>query len=141
VFAVLVSFDRDALDVDRGHTINRTETYAKPQEPSYVEVTRGPETTNSSLNLSGTSYSASSDWFEGRKTRFQPQTDNGKRFLLSVCSGVSTLADISVPILGSPVLRQNLVTIDIVDFLQPSTTLYWYGGITIFAVLLFQSIT
>jgi len=33
-----------------GHTINRTETYAKPQEPSYVEVTRGPETTNSNLN-------------------------------------------------------------------------------------------
>jgi hypothetical protein len=36
------------------------------------------------------------------------------------------------------VLRQNLVTIDIIDFLHPSTTLYWYGGITIFAVLLFQ---
>jgi hypothetical protein len=28
-----------------------------------------------------------------------------------------------------PVLRQNLVTIDIVDFLQPSATLYWYKGI------------
>jgi hypothetical protein len=35
----------------------------------------------------------------------------------------------------------TLVTIDIVDFLQPSATLYWYGGITIFAVLLFQRIT
>src|SRR6266542_3726969 len=40
-----------------------------------------------------------------------------------------------------PVLRQNLVTIDIVDFLQPSATLYWYEGITILAVLLFQSLT
>jgi hypothetical protein len=40
-----------------------------------------------------------------------------------------------------PVLRQNLVTIDIVDFLQPSATLYWYEVITILAVLLFQSIT
>jgi hypothetical protein len=39
------------------------------------------------------------------------------------------------------VLRQNLVTIDIVDFLQPSATLYWYEGITILAVLLFQSLT
>jgi hypothetical protein len=29
------------------------------------------------------------------------------------------------------VLRQNLITIDIVDFLQPSATLYWYEGITI----------
>jgi hypothetical protein len=37
------------------------------------------------------------------------------------------------------VLRQDLVIIDIVDFFQPSATLYWYGGITIFAVLLFQS--
>ena len=43
--------------------------------------------------------------------------------------------------LVSPVLRQHLVTIDIVDFLQPSATLYWYGGITIFAVLLVQSNT
>jgi hypothetical protein len=41
----------------------------------------------------------------------------------------------------NPVLRQNLVTIDIVDFLQPSATLYWYEGITILAVLLFQSLT
>jgi hypothetical protein len=40
-----------------------------------------------------------------------------------------------------PVLRQNLVTIDIFDFLQPSATLYWYVGITIPAVLLFQSNT
>ena len=40
-----------------------------------------------------------------------------------------------------PVLRQNLVTIDIVDFLQPSATLYWYGGITILTVLFFQSST
>jgi hypothetical protein len=39
------------------------------------------------------------------------------------------------------VLRQNLVTIDIVDFLQPSATLYSYEGITILAVLLFQSNT
>jgi hypothetical protein len=39
------------------------------------------------------------------------------------------------------VLRQNLVIIDIVDFLQPSATLYWYEGITILAALLFQSIT
>jgi hypothetical protein len=38
-------------------------------------------------------------------------------------------------------LRQNLVTIDIVDILQPSAALYQYGGITIFAVLLFQSNT
>jgi len=30
-----------------------------------------------------------------------------------------------------PVRRQNLITIDIVDFLQPSATLYWYEGITI----------
>ena len=30
-----------------------------------------------------------------------------------------------------PVRRQNLITIDIVDFLQPSATLYWYAGITI----------
>ena len=42
---------------------------------------------------------------------------------------------------ADPVLRQNLVTIDIVDFLQPSTTLCWYVGITILAVLLFQSLT
>jgi Phage integrase, N-terminal SAM-like domain len=40
-----------------------------------------------------------------------------------------------------PVLRQNLVTIDIVDFLKPNATLYWYEGITILAVLLFQSLT
>jgi CRP-like cAMP-binding protein len=40
-----------------------------------------------------------------------------------------------------PVLRQNLVTIDIVDFLRPSATLYRYEGITILAVLLFQSNT
>jgi hypothetical protein len=40
-----------------------------------------------------------------------------------------------------PVLRQNLVTIDIVDFLRPSATLYRYEGITILAVLLFQSFT
>ena len=39
------------------------------------------------------------------------------------------------------VSRQNLVTIDIVDFLQPSATLYSHEGITIFAVLLFQSNT
>src|SRR5262245_57058824 len=39
------------------------------------------------------------------------------------------------------VLRQNLVTIDIVDFLRPSATLYRYEGITILAVLLFQSNT
>jgi hypothetical protein len=39
------------------------------------------------------------------------------------------------------VLRQNLVTIDIVDFLQPSATLYWFEGLTILAVLLFQSIS
>src|SRR5437867_7102533 len=31
---------------------------------------------------------------------------------------------------GEPVLRQNLVTIDIVDFLRPSATLYRYEGIT-----------
>jgi hypothetical protein len=42
---------------------------------------------------------------------------------------------------STPVLRQNLVTIDIVDFLHPSATLYWYEGITILAVLLFQSLT
>src|SRR5262249_22985127 len=42
---------------------------------------------------------------------------------------------------AQPVLRQNLVAIDIVDFLQPSATLYWYEGITILAVLLFQSLT
>jgi hypothetical protein len=42
---------------------------------------------------------------------------------------------------GAVVLRQNLVTIDIVDFLQPSATLYWYEGITILAILLFQNIT
>jgi hypothetical protein len=41
----------------------------------------------------------------------------------------------------NPVLRQNLVTIDIVDFLRPSATLYRYEGITILAVLLFQSFT
>jgi WD40 repeat protein len=41
----------------------------------------------------------------------------------------------------NPVLRQNLVTIDIVDFLQPSATLYWYLGTTIFAVLFVQSDT
>jgi hypothetical protein len=41
----------------------------------------------------------------------------------------------------SAVLRQNLVTIDIVDFLEPGATLYWYEGITILAVLLFQSNT
>jgi hypothetical protein len=41
----------------------------------------------------------------------------------------------------SAVLRQNLVTIDIVDFLEPGATLYWYKGITILAVLLFQSNT
>jgi hypothetical protein len=41
----------------------------------------------------------------------------------------------------NPVLRQNLVTIDIVDFLRPSATLYRYEGITILAVLLFQSLT
>jgi hypothetical protein len=40
-----------------------------------------------------------------------------------------------------PVLRQNLVTIDVVDFLQSSATLYWYEGITILAVLLLQSLT
>jgi hypothetical protein len=40
-----------------------------------------------------------------------------------------------------PILRQNLVTIDIVDFLWPSATLCWYEGITILAVLLFQSNT
>jgi hypothetical protein len=40
-----------------------------------------------------------------------------------------------------PVPRQNLVTIDIVDFLQPSATLNWYEGITVFAVLLVQSNT
>jgi hypothetical protein len=39
----------------------------------------------------------------------------------------------------NPVLRQNLVTIDIVDFLRPSATLYRYAGITILAMLLFQS--
>jgi len=44
--------------------------------------------------------------------------------------------------LGRPaVLRQNLVTIDIVIFLRPSATLYRYEGITILAVLLFQSNT
>jgi hypothetical protein len=43
--------------------------------------------------------------------------------------------------LNSSVLRQNLVTIDIVDFLQPSATLYQYEGITILAVLLFQNLT
>jgi hypothetical protein len=37
-----------------------------------------------------------------------------------------------------PVLRQNFVTIDTVNFLQPSATLYQYEGITILAVLLFQ---
>jgi len=42
---------------------------------------------------------------------------------------------------STPVLRQNLVAIDIVDFLQPSSTLYWYEGITILAVLLCQSLT
>jgi hypothetical protein len=42
---------------------------------------------------------------------------------------------------GHPVLRQNLVTIDIVDFLQPIATLYRYEGITILAVLLFQGNT
>jgi hypothetical protein len=41
----------------------------------------------------------------------------------------------------TPVLRQNLVTIDIVDFLQSSATLYGYEGISILAVLLFQSLT
>jgi hypothetical protein len=41
----------------------------------------------------------------------------------------------------SRVLRQNLVTIDIIDFLQPSATLYRYEGITILAVLFFQSNT
>jgi hypothetical protein len=41
----------------------------------------------------------------------------------------------------TPVLRQNLVTIDNVDFLRPSATLYRYEGITILAVLLFQSNT
>ena len=40
-----------------------------------------------------------------------------------------------------PVLRQNLVTIDIVDFLHPSATPYWYEGITFLAVLHFESIT
>jgi hypothetical protein len=40
-----------------------------------------------------------------------------------------------------PVLRQNFVTIDIVDFLRLSATLYRYEGITILAVLLFQSNT
>src|SRR5262245_40119926 len=47
----------------------------------------------------------------------------------------------SASLRADPVLRQNLVTIDIVDFLQPSATLYCYEGITILAVLLFQSIT
>jgi hypothetical protein len=35
-----------------GPTINRTETFAKPQELSYVGVVRDTETTNSSLNSS-----------------------------------------------------------------------------------------
>jgi hypothetical protein len=38
------------------------------------------------------------------------------------------------------VLRQNLVAIDIIDFLQPTATLCWYEGITILAVLPFQSL-
>jgi len=59
------------------------------------------------LILFGKSYSTSSGWFEGRKTRFQPQTGNGKRFLLSVYWGVSTLADVSAPILGLPHERAN----------------------------------
>jgi hypothetical protein len=42
---------------------------------------------------------------------------------------------------ADPVLRQNLVTIDIVDFLQPGATLSRPEGITILAVLLFQSLT
>jgi hypothetical protein len=42
---------------------------------------------------------------------------------------------------GRVVLRQNLVTTNIVDCLQPSATLYRYEGITILAVLLFQSNT
>jgi hypothetical protein len=41
----------------------------------------------------------------------------------------------------SGVLRQNFITIDIVDFLQSGATLYWYEGITILAVLLFQGLT
>jgi hypothetical protein len=40
-------------------------------------------------------------------------------------------------ILELSVVRQNPVTIDIVDFLQPGATLYWHEGITILAVLLF----
>jgi pimeloyl-ACP methyl ester carboxylesterase len=31
-------------------------------------------------------------------------------------------------VVGVVVLRQNLVTIDIVDFLQPGATLYWTTG-------------
>ena len=33
-----------------------------------------------------------------------------------------------------PVLRQNLVTVDTIDFLQPTAPLSWHQGITIFAL-------
>ncbi|HMG33143.1 MAG TPA: hypothetical protein VKM94_04325 [Blastocatellia bacterium] len=66
-------------------------------------------------------------------------------FLLAIAIAAhfdSTLLATPLPLtINEPVLRQNLVTIDIVDFLQPSATLYWYLGITIFAVLFVQSNT
>src|SRR5262249_49606122 len=52
--------------------------------------------------------------------------------------GTTVIALTTGAIIQAVVLRPNLITIDTVDFLRPSATLYWYVGITILAVLLFH---
>jgi hypothetical protein len=51
------------------------------------------------------------------------------------------IASITGAIIQAVVLRPNLITTDIVDYLQPRATLYWHVGITILAVLLFHGLT